>query len=87
MRNPQQTVLSVLPSEPTSIITAQARKDTDERGGGFVFAYCNIIGIARKILLGRTYMAGSRVIYAYSNFGPNVEAKGWSDDFLTDYEK
>ncbi|KAL8166772.1 hypothetical protein V2J09_008271 [Rumex salicifolius] len=80
--------IHVLPHEPTSNIAAQARKNLDPRAGGFVFVHCRVTGEPKsKALLGRTYMAGSRVIYAYSTMTNIVEPKGWYDDFVTDYEK
>ncbi|KAL8159751.1 hypothetical protein V2J09_001288 [Rumex salicifolius] len=81
------TRVNVLPNEPVSIISDQAREDTDPRGGGFVFAHCNVTGFTGKVLLGDTYMAGSRVIYAYTYLSDIVLPKGWSDDFMTNYEK
>ncbi|XP_052185301.1 pectinesterase 1-like [Diospyros lotus] len=78
--------IHVIHGDQEAMITAHARKGTDE-DAGYVFLHCTITGKGGHAYLGRAWFPYSTVIFAYTEMSEAVRSEGWSNDKHPDYEK
>nr|GLL24224.1 pectinesterase 2-like [Ipomoea trifida] len=70
------TELHVIEGDNMAVITAQARH-TKAEDTGYSFAHCKVTGVGEGALLGRGWMAFSRVIFAYTVISDAIKPEGW----------
>ncbi|XP_031125785.1 pectinesterase 1-like [Ipomoea triloba] len=71
-----ETELHVIEGDNMAVITAQARH-TNAEETGYSFAHCKVTGVGEGALLGRGWMAFSRVVFAYTDISDAIKPEGW----------
>ncbi|KAL8136382.1 hypothetical protein V2J09_002383 [Rumex salicifolius] len=71
--------IHVIPGDPMTIITAQARKNNQDPGT-YVIVHGKVTGSGRTSVLGRSWMPAAKVLYLYTTLSDTVEPAGWSDN-------
>ncbi|KAJ7961864.1 Pectinesterase [Quillaja saponaria] len=79
------TTIHVLVEEGFTVITAHARQSPSE-DTGYVFVHCSITGTGNGTFLGRAWMTGPRVIFAYTSMDNIVNPAGWTNNFHPERE-
>lgn len=72
-------------AEGVTYITAQGRNTNDDHSG-FSFVDCRITGTG-SAYLGRAWKNMSRVVFARTYMGENVDPRGWDDKGFPDRQK
>ncbi|XP_019162173.1 PREDICTED: pectinesterase 2-like [Ipomoea nil] len=70
------TELHVIEGDNMAVVTAQAQH-TREEDTGYSFAHCKVTGVGEGALLGRGWMAFSRVVFAYCEISDAIKPEGW----------